>query len=140
MKRGHGEMYTTLGRDGSGSSRSEIIVLLCHVLMTFFYSPISRTYRTYIITFFFFLERKKEFLILEATPSEPGKQEEDRYLDTLLYSPAATAQPESHSSTLLTIIIVIQPLPTPTSYYIGDIMHSDNDSHTNDNSYCSYPQ
>lgn len=26
MKRGHGEMYTTLGRDGSSRSRSEIIV------------------------------------------------------------------------------------------------------------------
>lgn len=95
-------------------------------------------YRTYIITFFF-LEGKKEFLILEATPSEPGKQEEDRYLRRR-YSPAATAQPESHSSPLLTIIIAIQPLPTPTSYYIGDVMHSDNESHKNDNSYYSYPQ
>lgn len=36
MKRGHGEMYTTLGRDGSGSSRSELSFFFCHVLMTFF--------------------------------------------------------------------------------------------------------
>lgn len=28
MKRRHGEMYTTLGRDSSGGSRSEIIVFL----------------------------------------------------------------------------------------------------------------
>lgn len=91
MKRGHREIYTIIGRDGSGRSRSEISFSFYHVLMTFFYSPISRTYRTYIITFFFLEGKKKEFLILEATPSEPGKQEEDRYLDTLLYSPAATA-------------------------------------------------
>lgn len=127
IKRGHGEMYTIIGRDGSGSSRSELSFFFYHVLMTFFYSPISRTYRTYIITFFF-LERKKEILILEATPSEPRKQEEDRSRYLRRYSPAATAQPESHSSPLLTIIIAIQPLPTPTSHYIGDIMHSDNDS------------
>lgn len=28
MKRGYGEMYTIIGRDGSSSSRSEIIVFL----------------------------------------------------------------------------------------------------------------
>lgn len=36
MKRGHGEMYTIIRRDGSSSSRSEISFFFCHVLMTFF--------------------------------------------------------------------------------------------------------